>query len=113
MLELLLDAEVEVSKEQCKGVVFKADVQHCRTQRGVLFSIRLNKMKRMSCTGCAYCWWLDEDLSNIDSEYWPIIDIEKAEHGKLYTIEMCNVGRDWESGHVDSWDLKLVPYEEL
>lgn len=97
---------------KCSGVVYKADVQHCKTQRGVLFSVRLNKMKRLSCPGCEYCGFLEDDLSEIDPKYWSIIDIATAEPGKLYTIEVVNIGRDWESGHVDSWDLKMVPYTD-
>lgn len=29
----------------------------------------------------------------------------------VYTVETCNISRDWESGHIDSYDLKLVPYK--
>ena len=94
-----------------RRVVYKADVQHCTTKRGVLFSVRLNKMARMSCKGCDRCGGLADDLSNINAN-WSIIGIESAKSGKLYEIKMVNMSTDWETGYVDEWDLQLVPYEE-
>jgi len=96
---------------KCKGVVYKADVQHCKTQRGVLFSVRLNKMKRLSCPGCEQCGFLEDDLGEIDPKHWPIIGIATVEPGKLYTIDVVNIGRDLESGYVDAWDLKVTPFD--
>lgn len=104
----LLKAKNSISSNSCKGQIFRADVQMCMTKRGVMFSVRLNKLKRMSCPGCEYCSWITDDLSEIDPDHWPIIGIESAEHGKLYTLEMCNVGRDYETGMVDEWDLRVV-----
>ena len=108
-LDYLL-ADLSPEQENCKGMVFKADVQHCRTERGVLFSVRLNKMKRMSCPGCINCGGTEDSLSEIDPEIWSILDIEKCKHGKLYTLEYCNIRTDWETGYVDSFDLRAVEY---
>lgn len=38
-----------------------------------------------------------------------IVNIDKVEDG-LYSVILCNIGRDWESGHIDECDFKLVPY---
>lgn len=42
------------------------------------------------------------------------IDIDNLElfrHAEgLYEIVICNESRDWETGMVDDWELKLVPY---
>lgn len=100
-----------MSKKTCKGRVYRANVSHCQTKTGILFAVRLREMKRLSCPGCEYCGWLDADLPELGLD-WGIINITEAENGKLYTIEMCNIQRDWESGMVDDWDLKLVEYEE-
>lgn len=97
------------TEAKCRGIVYRADVQHCKTERGVMFSVRLNKMKRMSCPGCERCAYLEDDLGEIDPVHWPVIGIEKAEHGRLYTIDIVNISTDWESGHADAWDLKLIP----
>lgn len=44
------------------------------------------------------------------------IDIDNLELGNhaegLYEIIMCNESRDYESGYIDDWGLKLVPYVE-
>ena len=72
-------------ERRCKGVVFKADVQHCRTKRGIMFSVRLNQIKSLSCPGCSKCGWVWDDLDNISSDY-AIQGIESAEHGGLYIL---------------------------
>ena len=103
-------ADLSPKQDKCKGMIFKADVQHCRTERGILFSVRLNKMKRISCPGCMSCGATEDSLSEIDPKIWPILDIEKCKHGKLYILEYCNIATDWETGYVDSWDLRAVEY---
>lgn len=40
-----------------------------------------------------------------------IINLNESPDG-LYTIEVVNETRDFESGYVDGYDLKLVPYVE-
>ena len=102
---------IENDKEQCKGKIYRADVQHCQTKRGILFSVRLNEIKRLSCQGCDKCGWIDENLSELNDE-WGIVNICEAEHGKLYTIDMCNERKDWETGIVTDWDLKIVEYKK-
>lgn len=101
--------EIEHQVDKCKGVIFKADVGYFQTKRGFASSFRMNIMKRMSCPGCYVCGWLDEQLGEISND-WPVIGIQKVEHGKLYRLEICNETRDWESGCVDGWDLRLVEY---
>ena len=106
--DLLADLTPKVDK--CRGAIFKGDVQHCKTERGVLYSIRLNKMQRLSCKGCEQCMAAEDEFGEIDPEHWPILGIEKVKHGKLYTIEYCNIQTDWETGYADSWDLRAVEY---
>jgi len=101
----------DIPKSTCIGKVYRANVSHCQTKTGVLFAVRLQEMKRLSCPGCEYCSWLDECLGEISLD-WGITNIVEVEDGKLYTITVCNVQRDWESGMVDDWDLKLVEYKE-
>lgn len=38
-----------------------------------------------------------------------IIKVNDVPDG-LYKLVACNLSRDWESGMIDDWDLKLVPY---
>jgi hypothetical protein len=99
-------------QSECKGVFFRADVSHCETKKGILFSVRLNLLKRKSCPGCRVCGWLFDSLGEIDRDYWPIIGIESCKHSKLYALQVCNISTDWETGIADSWDLKVVEVEE-
>lgn len=41
-----------------------------------------------------------------------IINLDECGPG-LYNMVVCNVSTDWETGCVDDWDYKLIPYEEL
>lgn len=105
-------ADLSPRQDKCKGAIYKVDVQHCRTERGILFSVRLNKMKRMSCGGCKDCGAIEDELNEIDPTIWPILDIEKCKHGELYTLEYCNISTDWETGYADSWDLRAAKYSD-
>ena len=102
--------ETSEKPARCKGAVFRADVQHFTTKRGGLaFSVRLNKVKRLSCPGCDVCQGWAEHHSEIGND-WPVVGIETAQDKKLYTLEPCNESRDWETGYIDSWDFELVEY---
>ncbi len=109
---LPLEVLAETERSSCKGVIYKADIQHCKTKRGVLFSVRLNKMKRMSCQGCDDCDWLDDELNELDHEWYRIVGIEKVENGELYQLQVGNIGTDWETGIVDEWELCLSKVKE-
>ncbi len=54
---------------------------------------------------------LEEEVSNVGIvdalEY--ILNLDQCEAG-LYYLTTCNISTDWETGCVDGWDLKLVPY---
>lgn len=38
-----------------------------------------------------------------------IINLEECEDG-IYELLSCNTRTDWETGYVDEWDYKLVPF---
>ena len=40
-----------------------------------------------------------------------IVNLDDCKDG-VYLVDTCNISRDWESGIVDGWDLKLVPWTE-
>jgi hypothetical protein len=41
-----------------------------------------------------------------------ILNIHTVEDG-IHQLVMCNVSKDWETGYVDDFNFKLVPFEEL
>lgn len=40
-----------------------------------------------------------------------IINLYEVPDG-IYEVIWCNISHDWETGYVDNWDLKLIPWEE-
>ena len=106
-LEELKDAfkSIDLNKvgEQCKGLVFRCEITTwVGKDNDVNFRERYRFIKSMSCEGCDQCGYLWDDIR----EDIPII--HNGEHGKLYTLEVVNMSRDWESGCVDDWDLEFV-----
>jgi hypothetical protein len=94
---------------KCLGMVFRADVYHGKTKKGLMYSVRLNLVKSLSCSGCDSCGGLSDSIDEISRD-WPIINIHEAKHGKFYRLIPCNMSTDWETGYVDSWDLKIVEF---
>lgn len=38
-----------------------------------------------------------------------ILNFNESTDG-IYELIVCNISTDWETGYVDDWDLKLVPF---
>lgn len=55
--------------------------------------------------------WLDEEVDMIgaDEVIRSIVNFDSCKDG-LYTVEFCNLSTDWETGHIDGYDLFLKPY---
>lgn len=103
----LIDAGYE---DTCTGKVYKSSVQRFPTHKGFGMSIRLNELKRRSCS-CNKCQYLEDDINEFMC-HEGIIGIEDVKDGKLYTVGYTNISTDWESGIVDDWDLELIEIEE-
>lgn len=56
---------------------------------------------------------LEEDCSAIGSDeaIGSIINLNSCEDG-IYEVISCNEKRDWETGYIDDYDLKLIPYKK-
>lgn len=104
----MIDLKIDTTEddEKCTGKVYKASVQRFPTSKGFGMSIRLNELKRKSCT-CSKCLYLEDNIN--ESMYNEgIIGLEDVEDGKLYTVGYTNISTDWEHGVIDGWDLKLI-----
>lgn len=57
--------------------------------------------------------FLQEDVSATDAQdvLERIVDLHTHPNG-LYTVEMTNISRNWESGDIDDYDYMLIPYTE-
>ncbi len=62
-------------------------------------------MKRLS-TGFDL---LSEEMSNMGSDFY-IENLNTVDDG-LYILRMYNMSYDWETNHLDSYDLTLEPFE--
>lgn len=104
--------DFELNKNYRNGLVFKASVKNVRTSdNGFCFKVALKHLKNKSCSGCENCGWLHDVVQEVN-ESWPIIGLESCEDGELYTIVPCNESRDFESGIIDSYDLKIREFKE-
>jgi hypothetical protein len=58
------------------------------------------------------CNFILEDVYNIGAEEVipRIININECKDG-VYKLIITNVSTDWETGYVDDYDYKLIPYE--
>lgn len=102
-LNALLRAEPKKEHQTVVRVVTTAwlDKKGLHTKRS------LNVLKRKSFgQNC-----LEEECSAIGAEeaIANVININEVEDG-VYEVIVCNVSRDFESGCVDDWELKLVPF---
>lgn len=82
---------------------------HCyRTNQNCIhLDKRLYTLKRL-CKGHQL---LDEEVSMGGAESaLNIIDFHKLPDG-VYKVATCNISRDWETGHIDGYDLVLIPFE--
>lgn len=64
------------------------------------------KLKKMSCTGCDKCGWIDDDLSeaiNNNTFIWP----KNPKHMGIYSPKIANISTDWETGYADGWDTTM------
>ena len=98
----------------CTGRFYRCVVNNYVDNKGDFTTkITMVLVKRLSCRGCGKCGWQEDDIhENTVCDHPPII--REIEHDGLYELRMTNVGTDWETGYVDSWDLeyfKVGKYE--
>ena len=98
----------ESKVKSCKGLIFRGYVTQYIGGNGTTINERkgLKLLKRKSCNMCPSCGY-DLDMIN---EYLSdgLIDFSPIENGKLYRVIMTNLGRDWETGHLEYWDYEII-----
>lgn len=78
-----------------------ADKRGLHTKKSLMFL-------RRKCAGFNV---LEEDASEVGAvdAVNSILNLDECGDG-LYEVVVCNETHDWESGHVDGYDLKLIPF---
>lgn len=100
--------------EGCKGVYYRCRVESFLgvTKEEINTRIRLSKLKRMSCPGCAVCEYeeeyLREEVNICGNEEF----LNGMEHNAIYKLEIES-SKDWETGmyEVDGIDFVKVSKE--
>ncbi len=103
-----------MNKMQCKGQIFRGRASVFLNTKGIyIYQERMIPMKRLSCTGCDSCGSLIGLLSEgyLEMDTRPII--QDIEDGALYQLRIVNESKDWETGHVDDFDLEFVKTKEI
>lgn len=102
--ELNILPKLDIS-ETCKGIKFRGYASTFWSGYKLESRCGVRFLKKDSCAGCSKCAHFDEFMEETPEN---IIGLNEVEHGKLYTLRVTNISRDWESGIVDEWDLQLV-----
>jgi hypothetical protein len=97
--------------EPCQGLIFRYNREHWIGKAGDLnFRDRFRWNKTLSCDGCEKCDWMWDDLGEFMGVYMDGIIFNNPTQDKLYRLSVVNITRDWESGHVDGYDLEMVEW---
>ena len=95
----------------CVGVYFRGSGYEGWNGNTYTNIVRLKLLKRMSCPGCEECGWVYDQLREVGPD-WPLLGVEKIEDGKVYTIGVCNMCTDWETGTIDQCDLEVIEVKD-
>lgn len=88
------------------SVAVRLSTSYWKDRKGIHMCKSLTWMRRMS-SGNNY---VEDDASmgGVDAVFKMLTNLDECKDG-IYRIDTVNVSRDFESGHVDSWDYKLIP----
>lgn len=106
----LLRRDLEGSKEPIPVCVVRLITSFWHDGNGVYIKKSLRILRRKSS---GYNILL-EDCSNSDAEevLTKITNLDKCEDD-IYQVVTCDEIRDWESGYVEDYSYRLIPYEEI
>jgi limonene-1,2-epoxide hydrolase len=100
--------EVEQAKEEPRTVV-RLLTTSWWDGKGLHIKRSLTVLRRRSMGHCQ----IEEDVSAVGATETAAL-IENLDDCKdgVYEVVLCNVRRDWETGYIDSWGYKLLPFTE-
>ena len=86
---------------ECTGLFYRLNFSFAQTGRGYVFTIRFNKLKRRSCSGCPYCKMIEESIGEDFSDaYDPIaFDYENLKNKAIYKLVVTH------------WDYEPTDYD--
>lgn len=110
MHNILENLKLSLSDKQHNECVVKLTTSWWHDKRGVHQKRSLIYVRR-KCVGYNV---LEEDVGCIGAEetFPRILNLDECEDG-IYTVVTCNESRDWETGYIDDYDYRLIPYREI
>jgi len=101
----MLDFTLTPAKESENVSIIRLQTSFWRDSRGVYSRKSLTYLRRKSKGYHA----LEEECGAVGAEdaMNAIINLDECGDG-IYEAIVCNISHDYESGHIDGWDLKLV-----
>ena len=103
----------KIKETSCAGKIYKAKINNYISKTGEICNKKsLRLMRKLSCPNCEECGWIEEAVQEHIACGYLLLNFEKIEHDKLYTIRTCNLHVDYETGCVDDCDLEIVPLPE-
>ena len=80
------------------------------TERGLAVAKRIDILKRHSKGHLSDL--LRDDASSVgaDQVISRIVNLNEVKDG-VYSVIVVGQHTDWETGHIEDWDYKLIPYE--
>lgn len=102
-------ASITEPKEKPKQVVRLVTSFWKDNGGGINIKRTLRPMRKLS-RGFQY---LENDCDMVGAEdlFGMIVNLDQCKDG-VYLVDTCNISTDWETGIVDDYDYKLVPFEE-
>jgi len=92
--------------ENTKQTVVRLSTAMYKKGNKLVYSKELSLLKRKSSE-----WWewdcISQEIEGLDL----ITNLFRVNDG-IYQIVMTNASKDYETGVIDDWDYKLIPYEE-
>lgn len=82
----LADIEIEKTKDQCKGLVYRAKRSQYIYDGAIGERVYLKLLKRKSCPGCSKCDWMQEAFEEDLSCNGQAVDLSGVEDGKAYEL---------------------------
>lgn len=105
-----MELNLSAPKAEVNRTVVRVTHSHWQDGRGGLnFTVKVKTLQRKSCGHNL----LEEDVS-FDCAQNTLERIENLTEVPpgIYEVKVVNQSRDWETGYIDDWDYKLVPYKE-
>lgn len=87
--------------------VYRLSRSYWKSGNSINCKISLTRLARKS-TG--YKYFEEEcDMGGCDLAWKHIINLNECKDG-IYELITVNISKDWETGYVDDYDFKLIPY---